>query len=153
MARTVTITGPRSLTAASEARLPKLFENYLGPFADPDAHFYLGGAVGIDTAAMDWLAGHTQASLTVVLPCTVADQPEVARTAIHLWQQRDRLTEVVELDAGKLDASSFHARNRWMVDHSGFVIGFPQGTHPSGGTLYTLDYATEQGKPRLVVPV
>ncbi|KAA9157959.1 hypothetical protein FPZ12_024050 [Amycolatopsis acidicola] len=153
MAVKVTITGTRSIPAESEARLPRLFDGYLGPFADPDAHFYLGGAVGIDTAALAWLAEHSKASLTVVVPCTVADQPDTAATSIRHWQEAGRLVEVVELRADRLGTATYHARNRWMVDHSDFVIGFPRGTEPTSGTWYTVNYAADQNKPRLVVPI
>lgn len=151
VARHVTITGTRSIPAESE--LPSLFDSYLRPFAAPDAHFYLGGAAGIDTAALDWLADSCQASLTIAVPCTVADQPAAAADAIRRWQESGRLVEVVELGAERLGTAAYHARNRWMVDRSGFVIGFPRGTDPASGTWYTVNYAAEQGKPRLVVPV
>ncbi|SDU62841.1 DNA recombination-mediator protein A [Amycolatopsis marina] len=153
MPRHVTITGTRSITAQAETQLTGLFDDYLRPFADPNATFYLGGAAGIDTSALDWLAEHTQAALTVVVPCTVADQPAVAGEAIHRWQRGGRLAGVVELRAEKLGSSAYHARNRWMVDRSGFVIGFPQGSDSTSGTWYTVNYAADQGKPRLVVPV
>jgi predicted Rossmann fold nucleotide-binding protein DprA/Smf involved in DNA uptake len=151
--RTVTITGTRSVSEEAESRLGGLFVDYLQPFADPDAYFYLGGATGIDTAALEWLAEYTQVTLIVVVPCTVIDQPPVAAHAVELWRRRGRLTEVVELGAGRLDTPAYHARNRWMVDRSRFVIGFPRGTDAASGTWYTVNYAAEQGKPRLVVPV
>ncbi|MEV6444765.1 hypothetical protein [Amycolatopsis sp. NPDC051716] len=151
VARHVTITGTRSIPVKSE--LPGLFDDYLRPFAAPDAHFYLGGAAGIDTAALDWLADRSQASLTVVVPCAVADQPAAAAASIRRWQDASRLVQVVELGADRLGTAAYHARNRWMVDRSGFVIGFPRGTDQASGTWYTVNYAAEQGKPRLVVPV
>ncbi|MEC3978910.1 hypothetical protein [Amycolatopsis sp. H20-H5] len=147
----MTITGTRSIPVESE--LPYLFDGYLRPFSAPDAHFYLGGAAGIDTAALDWLAERSQASLTVVVPCAVADQPAAAVTSIRRWQNVGRLVEIVELGADRLGTAAYHARNRWMVDRSGFVIGFPRGTEPTSGTWYTVNYAAEQCKPRLVVPV
>jgi len=153
VARSVTITGTRSIDEETESRLHGLFDDYLQPFADPDAHFYLGGAAGLDTAALDWLAEQTQAVVTVVVPCTVANQPATAADAIVRWNLRERLAEVVELQADRLGTSAYHARNRWMVDRSGFVIGFPRGTEPASGTWYTVNYAADQGKPRLVVPV
>ncbi|MFF1612229.1 hypothetical protein ACFVYA_30985 [Amycolatopsis sp. NPDC058278] len=149
--RHVTITGTRSVPA--ESQLPGLFDDYLRPFAAPDAHFYLGGAVGIDTAALDWLADHSQASLTVVVPCTVADQPAAAAASIRRHWDAGRLVEVVELDADRLGTAAYYARNRWMVDRSDFVVGFPRGTDPTSGTWYTVNYAAEQGKPRLIAPV
>ncbi|MFD2422409.1 hypothetical protein [Amycolatopsis pigmentata] len=153
VARYVTITGTRSIPAEAEAELPGLFDAYLQPFATPDAHFYLGGAIGIDTTALDWLADRSQASLTVVVPCTVTDQPAGAVASIRRWEQAGRLARVVELRADRLGTDAYHARNRWMVDRSGFVIGFPRGTDQTRGTWYTVNYAADQGKPRLVVPV
>lgn len=152
VARSVTITGTRSIGDVAVVSVTDAFNAYLRPFAAPDAHFYLGGAAGIDTVALDWLAEHTPAVLTVVVPCTVADQPASAGEAITRWSQRGRHVEIVELDAPKLGTPAYHARNRWMVDRSGFVIGFPRGTEPTSGTWYTVNYAAEQGKPRLVVP-
>jgi predicted Rossmann fold nucleotide-binding protein DprA/Smf involved in DNA uptake len=149
MTRTVTITGTRAV----EGDVAELFKSYLGPFADRDAHFYLGGAAGIDTAAMDWLAGMTPSALTVVVPCAVEDQPANAANAIRHWERAGRLAALVELGAPERGTEAFHARNRWMVDHSGFVIGFPRRDDPASGTWHTLNYATDQGKPRLIVPV
>lgn len=151
MVRHVTITGTRSIPVLSG--LPRLFDDYLRPFAAQEAHFYIGGAVGIDTATLDWLATNSQASLTVVVPCTVVDQPAAAVESIRRWQDASRLVEVVELGADRLGSAAYHARNRWMVDRSAFVIGFPEGAKSASGTWYTLNYAAEQGKPRLVVPV
>lgn len=149
--RNITITGTRAVDINDADRLNALFNDYLAPFAT--AHFYIGGAVGIDTATLDWLAEHTSAPLTVVVPCTVADQPEVASSSIAAWRTRNRLVEVVELTAPTLGTSAYHARNRYMVDRSDFIIGFPRGTDQTSGTWYTLNYASDQGKPRLVVPI
>ncbi|GAA2693078.1 hypothetical protein GCM10010428_71010 [Actinosynnema pretiosum subsp. pretiosum] len=149
----MTITGTRSVSTDGLARLGGLFAEYLGPFATADAHFHLGGAAGIDTLALDWLAEHTKTALTVVVPCGVADQPEAAAGSVTRWQRAGRLAEVVELGASRLDAAAYHARNRWMVDRSGFVVGFPENAGQGSGTWYTLDYAAGQGKPRLVVPI
>lgn len=151
MIRDITVTGTRSIAAADSESLSILFCDYLRPFAA--AHFYIGGAAGIDTAVLNWLAEHTSEPLTVVVPGTVADQPEAASLAIESWRRRNRLTGVTELAAPVLNATSYHARNRYMVDRSDFVIGFPRGTNEASGTWYTLGYASDQGKPRLVVPV
>jgi hypothetical protein len=151
--RAVTITGPRTIGPEPHARLPQLFDAYLRPFADPDAVFYLGGAIGVDTVALNWLAEYTRALLVVVVPRMVIDQPAMAAEAIQRWKGLGRLTNVVELRASKLDTDAYHARNRWMVDHSGLVIGFPHGKESTSGTWYTLSYAADQGKPHLVVPL
>lgn len=153
MPRAVTITGTRATDEVDEADLDDWFTAYLRPFATEEARFYIGGAAGIDTAALDWLAGHTRARLTVAVPCFVADQPTVAAEAMSSWRQHGRLDEIVELRAPEMDAHAYHRRNRWMVDRSEFVIGFPRGNDPASGTWYTLNYAAEKGKPRLVLPM
>jgi hypothetical protein len=151
--RSATITGARSIDRVAATDLADLFADYLGPFADRGMHFYLGGAVGVDTLALDWLASHSGATMTVAVPCRVADQPSSAREVIVKWQRRGRVTRVVELGALSLGTVAYHIRNRWMVDRSDFTLGFPQGNDPSSGTWYTLDYTAALGKPRLVVPI
>ncbi|MFI8850517.1 hypothetical protein [Streptomyces sp. 891-h] len=148
--RTVTITGSRTAGHHDPAYYTQLFAEYLAPFAQ-DAHFYLGGDRGIDSLALTWLADETSAWLTVAVPGTLDQQPPEARKAVNrAW---DRIAEVAELGADPLDDAAYLARNRWMVDRSGMVIGFPVGTSTQSGTWQTLDYASQRGKARLIVPI
>jgi predicted Rossmann-fold nucleotide-binding protein len=149
----LTITGSRRVPSAPDARLTDLFEEFVAPFARRGTTVHVGGAAGVDTAALDWLARSTGAAVVVVVPCTVADQPDVAAASIRRWQDTGRLAAVVELGAVCLGSAAYHARNRWMVDRSRLVVGFPLGDEPTGGTRYTLDHAAALGIPRLVVPV
>ncbi len=153
MGRRVTITGTRSMGESGRARGDSLFEAYLQPFADAGTRFYVGGAAGIDTAALTWLCERTTSELFVVVPCRVADQPAEAVDAIDAGVRARRVAEVVELQADQLGTRAYHARNRWMVDRSELVIGFPRGADQTRGTWYTLNYAADQGKPRLIVPL
>ncbi|WP_461081940.1 LOG family protein [Streptomyces deserti] len=148
--RTVAITGTRNTGHRSLDEYARLFADYLGPFAS-SAHFYIGGAKGIDSLSLLWLAGNTTADLTIVVPGTVDQQPAEARQAIA--RTRDRIKEIVELRASELKSPAYHARNRWMVDHAGLTVGFPHSTESSLGTWQTLSYTADQGKPRLIVPV
>ncbi|MEW2067879.1 DNA-processing protein DprA [Streptomyces sp. NPDC007346] len=148
--RTVAITGTRETDHKSLTEYANLFEQYLGPFA-PAAHFYIGGAMGIDSLALLWLADQTSASITIVAPGTMSQQPAEAQEAVA--RTRERITDVVELAASELRSPAYHARNRWMVDRASMTIGFPHATEPSTGTWQTINYTAEQGKPRLVVPV
>ncbi|GAA2661319.1 hypothetical protein [Streptomyces vastus] len=152
MPLTVTITGTRSTGHHELTWYAELFAQFLGPFAVDQAHFHIGGAKGIDSLSLLWLAGNSKAKITIVTPGTVAQQPAEARQAIQ--QCRDRITEIVELGAEALGTPAYHARNRWMVDRSDMVIGFPLAD-PEGtsGTWQTLNYGAQQGKPRLIVPV
>lgn len=145
----VAITGTRATGHRQLGEYADMFEQYLRPFAD--RHFYIGGAKGIDSLTLLWLAGNTTATITVVVPGTVDQQPAEARQAIT--RARERIKEIVELGAPELRSPAYHARNRWMVDHSSMTIGFPHATERSSGTWQTLNYTAEQGKPRLIVPV
>ncbi|MEU0247029.1 hypothetical protein ABZ192_22410 [Streptomyces sp. NPDC006235] len=148
--RTVAITGTRNTGHRSLDEYDTLFRDYLGPFSR-NAHFYIGGAKGIDSLSLLWLAGNTGADLTVVVPGVLDQQPPEARQAIV--RVRDRVKEIVELRAPELKTPAFHARNRWMVDRSGMTAGFPHHAEPASGTWQTLNYTADQGKPRLIVPV
>lgn len=147
----ITITGTRGVPEAA-GRCEILFERYLAPYATRGNGFFVGGAVGIDTLALDWLTARG-APVTVVVPATVDDQPDPARDRIRA-AQRARLAEVVELRHPDFpEAEAYHARNRYMVDRSGFVIGYPLAGASGGGTWYTIEYAAAKGMPRLIVPV
>ncbi|MGW4042920.1 hypothetical protein [Streptomyces sp. NPDC004721] len=150
LTRTVTITGTRSTSHKPLDEYAQLFTAFLGPFAT-DAHFYIGGARGIDSLTLLWLAGNTEAAITVAVPGTVCQQPAEARQAIA--RVRDRISEVVELAAPELNSASYHARNRWMVDRTSMTIGFPRAGQLQSGTWQTLNYTRDQGKPHVVVPI
>ncbi|MFD0857201.1 hypothetical protein ACFQ07_33670 [Actinomadura adrarensis] len=150
MPQAVTITGTRSTGHRELEEYRALFEEFIRPFALAGVRFYLGGATGIDSLALLWLAGETDVTLSVVVPAKLVDQPADARHAISSVRESGRLDELVEL-GGETRTPGYFARNRWMVDRSTFVIGFPHSD--TGGTVYTLGYAAEQGKPRLTIPV
>jgi predicted Rossmann fold nucleotide-binding protein DprA/Smf involved in DNA uptake len=146
------ITGTRQTGHRELAWFGDLFGAYLRPWATPDAQVYIGGARGVDSLSLLWLAGNSRSRITVVVPGTVAQQPAEARQAIE--RCRDRIAEVVELGAAELRTPAYHARNRWMVDRAQMVIGFPlAGPEGQSGTWQTLNYAAAQGKPRLIVPI
>lgn len=152
MPQTVTITGTRSTGHRAVDDYRAMFDEYVRPFARPGIRFHLGGASGIDSLALLWLAEETGTELVVAAPASLTDQPADARDAVAAVRDTGRLAELVEL-GGSLNTEGYFARNRWMVDRSGFVIGFPRRNTTSSGTWYTLDYAANQHKPRLVMPV
>ncbi|GAB3959612.1 hypothetical protein GCM10029978_007020 [Actinoallomurus acanthiterrae] len=150
----ITITGTRTTGHRPLGEYKAVFAEYLAPFADPAAHFYIGGAVGIDSLALLWLVTEARSKITVAVPGTAADQPPEARQAIATALAKGRLGELIELrHSDHPSAEAYHHRNRWMVDRSQFVIAFPHGVDQTRGTWYTANYAAEQGKPRLIVPV
>jgi hypothetical protein len=154
MPRAITVSGARAIDRHSASGHDELFDQYLAPFAAEDTQFYVGGAVGIDSLALRWLTERSRAAITVVVPATVADQPDDARSEISAASRAGRLREVIELRHPRFPApEAYHVRNRWMVDHSEFLIAFPRGTDSTSGTWQAVDYAAASAKPRLIVPL
>jgi hypothetical protein len=154
MALSAVITGTRQTGHRELVWFSDLFARYLAPWATRDSRFYIGGARGIDSLSLLWLAGNSESRLTIVVPGTVAQQPAEARQAVE--RCRDRIDEIVELGAAELRSPAFHARNRHMVDHADMVLGFPLADADAqgrSGTWQTINYAATRGKPRLIVPV
>ncbi|MFC9736596.1 hypothetical protein [Streptomyces noursei] len=152
MALSITITGTRSTRHHELTWYAERFDRFLGPFANEDTHFHIGGAKGIDSLSLLWLGSHAQSTITIVVPGTIDQQPAEAQEAIGRCQ--DRINDVIELRASELRSAAYHARNRYMVDRSDMVIGFPLGEGDSmTGTWQTINHAAADGKPRLVVPV
>lgn len=152
MPQTVTITGTRSTGHRALTEYQEMFEEYVRPFASPGVRFHLGGASGIDSLCLLWLAAKTETEIVVAVPAMFADQPADARHAIATVSEAGRLVELAEL-GGEARTSGYHARNRWMVDRSELTIGFPRRGVQGGGTWYTLDYTAKQDKPRMVMPI
>ena len=150
--RVITLTGTRSTNHRLADHWAEVFDRWLRPWVTPGTHFLIGGATGIDTHGLLWLAGETDCRLTVVVPAKLDDQPADARLAIETMRFAGRLTELVEL-GGMTNTAGYYARNRWMVDRSVGVVGFPRVDTPRSGTYYTLNYAASHNLPRLIVPV
>jgi hypothetical protein len=154
MPKAITVSGARVTNLRFAAANDELFAEYLAPFAAEHTQFYVGGAVGIDSLALRWLVEKSRAIVTVVVPATVADQPDNAQDEILAASRLGRLSEIVELRHPRFpEAEAYHARNRWMVDHSAFLIAFPHSTHSESGTWQTIHYAAASAKPRLIVPL
>jgi hypothetical protein len=154
MPKAITVSGARVTNRRFAASNDELFAQYLAPFAAEDTQFYVGGAVGIDSSALRWLAEKSRAVITVVVPATVADQPDDAQGEILAASRLGRLSDIIELRHPRFpEAEAYHARNRWMVDHSAFLIAFPHGTNSESGTWQTIHYAAASAKPRLIVPL
>jgi hypothetical protein len=149
----VAVTGTRAVpgTAADDVR--RTMAGTLAPFCAPDTTWLLGGAAGIDTLALTWLAERPDSGrIVVAVPVTVDAQPRVAGEAIRAAMKAHRLAELVELNhpAGLGDAA-YTARNRWLVDRADLVVGFPLApTDDGSGTWETMLYARAGRRPVVV---
>ena len=154
MTRAVAISGSRRAEHRPADEFNSLFDTYLAPFVASGTLVFVGGAKGIDTQSLIWLTSHRMAArLCVVVPGTVEDQPTEAREAIAAAQVAVSV-EVVQLRHPAFpSAAAYHYRNRWMVDRADLMVAFPRGDDPNSGTIYTIDYATGRGLPRIIVPI
>lgn len=156
MLNSIAISGTRSTSHRADEEYFRVFADLVAPYAQRGeaVRFYLGGAPGIDTLGLRWLAEETRATLTVVVPATVVAQPEPARDAVRAAVAAGRVDLVVELEHPDFPSTAaYHVRNRYMVDNSEMLIAFPLATGAAGGTLHTMEYAATKGLPRLIVPV
>jgi predicted Rossmann fold nucleotide-binding protein DprA/Smf involved in DNA uptake len=150
----IAITGTRT-PGVDDEELADRFGRYLAPFDGRTSTWMLGGAAGIDTLALRWLTRHGEGDLVVAVPVTTADQPVEAGAAIRRAEATGRLVQVLELrhPAG-LGPEAFTVRNRWLVERSEFVVGFPAtATEDGSGTWETVNHARSLERPVLVVPV
>ena len=116
-------------------------------------YFVTGGALGFDTLVaeviLDLKKENEQIKLILAVPC----KDQAAR-----WKYEDRM--IYENIKGKADKVIYLSkeykegcmleRNRYMVDHSKFVIVAWDG-RKSVGTFYTLNYAKKQRRNIILI--
>ena len=118
--------------------------------------FYCGMARGVDTMAAQIVLGLRESKpelcLKLIAVCPHADQAS-------FWSAKDKqmynfllsmADEVVTLEPA-YTPSSFHRRNRYMVDRCDYMIAGYDGV-TKGGTASTVAYARRRGKQILMVP-
>jgi len=108
--------------------------------------YYLGGARGVDTDALEYLSRTQPKSIrTVVVPNRVIDQPLYSQTIIN-----KNASNIIELK--NYGPDRYMIRNRYMVDHSTKVNAF-YDFRGSGGTFNTIEYSKRINKPFTVTPM
>jgi predicted Rossmann fold nucleotide-binding protein DprA/Smf involved in DNA uptake len=137
----ITITGSRDV---DPTRLEAAFESALAPFTGLKRYWLLGGAIGVDDIATQWLLDRGEL-VTGVVPFLREDQPRSVQETLA------RLTGgCFELALSKTK-KAYLDRNSYMVDHSTTVIAFWNGE--KGGTWQTIQYALKNGRETHVYPV
>ena len=111
--------------------------------------FISGGALGVDQWAAEIIIGIKNQGKPVNLciakpfPSQANKWKEEAKTAYDkILQGSD---EIIEVSEGGFAAWKMHKRNRWMVDHSKYVIAVWDQAK-KGGTWNCLEYALKKGK-------
>ncbi len=108
--------------------------------------FVCGGALGFDTlaaqAVLKLRKHRPEIRLHLVLPC----REQAARwsaAAQRTYREILEAADAVEYVSDRYTSYCMHERNRRMVDKSSCGVVFLR--RASGGTAYTIRYATEQG--------
>lgn len=115
------------------------------------SHFISGMALGVDLWAAE-IVLRLREKFPVTLECAIPCEAQAAR-----WreQQRSRWFSIIErcdretLLQTHFTPDCFRKRNRYLVDHSDYVIAVWNGL-PSG-TGVTVTYARERGKEVVVI--
>ncbi len=108
--------------------------------------YLFGGAQGIDTDALEYIAKTQPHSLrTVIVPNRLVDQPKLTIPITNKYS-----TSVVEL--GQTGPGRYMNRNRYLVNHSNHLRAF-YDFRKSGGTYNTIEYARNTGRPLSITPM
>jgi len=116
-------------------------------------NFYSGFALGVDTWAaeivLEMKKEYEGVKLTAVIPC---------ETQAHNWSidQQERyynlqgLCDDVIILNTKYTRTCMHERNRYLVNHAGYLIAVYDGAD-KGGTAYTVKYAKEKERKITII--
>ncbi len=108
--------------------------------------YLFGGAQGIDTDALEYIAKTQPHSLrTVIVPNRLVDQPSITIPITKKYS-----TSVLEL--GQTGPGRYMNRNRYLVNNSNHLRAF-YDFRKSGGTYNTIRYARNTGKPLSITPM
>lgn len=146
--RTCAFTGHRDLPEDQIPAIRRELERLIALSATKGVDtFVAGGALGFDTLAATAVLKLRQSDfphirLALAIPC-----PEQADN----WSAENQgIYRDIKLSANEVNIlsphytpSCMHLRNRYMVNRSGFLIGYVAKT--TGGSFYTLQYAKKQG--------
>ncbi len=144
---TVCFTGHRDIPANKRKEILQQLARTIGTlYLEGYRTFCTGGALGFDTLAAAVVLmlkkKKTDVQLHLMLPC-----PDQA----HSWKQKDTdMYEAIKAEADDISYAApqyergcMHTRNRKLVDSSTVCVAYI--TKRTGGTAYTVDYATKKG--------
>lgn len=136
--------------------LKKYLNAVISVFIDNDVKlFYSGMALGVDTVAAEcvayvrtFVAEPVSLVAAIPFPSQPSNWPQAAKDNYYRILQVCNKQVVVNEDP--YTPWKMHARDRYMVDNSSYVIAVWDG-RTGGGTYYTLKYGWEAGKHVFVV--
>ena len=118
-------------------------------------HFITGMAKGCDLYFAELVLALREEHPDVTLECAIP-----CRTQADAWRraERERYHRILErcnvetLVQQAYSRGCMLRRNRYMVERSGCVLAVYDGSG-AGGTMYTLNYALDQGLETVIIPL
>jgi len=116
--------------------------------------FISGGSLGVDQWAAEIVLDFKKQAKPVCL-CLAKPFPSQANRWKHEAKaEYDKILqgsdEIIEVSEGGFAAWKTHKRNRWMVDHSKYIIAVWDQAK-NGGTWNCLEYSLKKGKNVFVI--
>lgn len=145
--RTVCFTGHRKIPPKQLETVARRLKETLVELIEKGYLFFgAGGALGFDTLAaqtvLELKADYPQIKLILVLPC-VSQADRWSITDKQIYKQIKESADKVVYTAREYTTGCMHKRNRHLVDNSSVCVCYL--TENTGGTAYTVNYATSQG--------
>jgi len=114
--------------------------------------FITGGAIGFDQLATDTLIDFKRTfapDICIVVARPFPSQPRLwpAHVKELYYEQLNNVDEVIDVNTDPYEKWKMHVRNKWMVDHSSFVISMRVAHATTGGTVACMSYAMKQNIP------
>lgn len=145
--RTACFTGHRELPTDDLSEISKRLEGTLVKLIEQGYRYFgAGGALGFDTLAAQVVLRlrerYPQIQLILVLPCL--NQTRGWQQAdVDIYEELKRRADKVTYTSESYFRGCMQKRNRHLVDNSSACICYL--TKPTGGTAYTVNYASEHG--------
>ena len=115
--------------------------------------FYSGMALGVDQWAasivLDLKKEHPAVRLIAVLPCETQADSWKAEQREQYFEMLAQCDEVETLHK-RYTPSCMFERNRYLIDHAGYLLAVYDGGS-DGGTAYSVNYAKQQGRKIIVI--
>lgn len=145
--RTACFTGHRNIPAQEIKNIEKQLDKIIEKLYQKGVIFYgAGGAYGFDMlaekAVLRAKQRHDEIKLILVLPCKNQDKYWTSENKTEFAKILHKADKVVYTSEFYVKGC-MHKRNRHLVNFSGYCIAYL--TKNSGGTVYTVDYARQNG--------
>lgn len=145
--RTACFTGHREIPESRVKILEKLLDKAIEQLYGEGVIFYgVGGSYGFDAlaekAVLRARERHSDIALILVLPCKDQDKywnAEMKAEYAEIVSKADKVVYTSEI----YTKGCMHKRNRHLVEYSEYCVAYL--TKNSGGTAYTVDYASKNG--------